>query len=275
MNDQKDCNKPHNNIKIKLKLKHNVTPINENIELNYDLYHITKEIIRSKGSEIAKSGYIAEDLFRSDLKIRSSLELYFKFNIIEMIKVNSKKYDTAIILNTKTIPIQINIQNKKIVNLGGRGDSFDRRHIKDTFNNMFIRKYLTLLTLVRECNTKTTMTLNQKTDFIKLCNANLDEIKQYLFKTLIGNTNENNINEYWCIMKQNNLYIISSIKLYNFLCDTMFIDIKMKSNGTCLHLSPNVALQRKGGGTSDKNPNHIQAKLKITQNILDLCYKLI
>jgi hypothetical protein len=55
---------------------------------------------------------------------------------------------------------------------------------------------------------------------------------------------------------------------------TIKIDIKLKKNGTCLHLSPYIALQRKGGCNTDHSPNHIQAKFKVTQEILNLCDKL-
>ena len=123
------------------------------------------------------------------------------------------------------------------------------------------------------------MTKNQKTDFIKLCNNNIVDIKQYIKKTLIG-TNDNK-NHYWCIMKTDKnftkieLYIIPSVTLYNFICDSINIDIKLKNNGTCLHISPYISLQRKGGTNTDNSPNQIQAKIKITRQILDLCDKIL
>lgn len=88
------------------------------------------------------------------------------------------------------------------------------------------------------------------------------------------------MNDYWCIMKTNKsftnmeLFIISSKKLFEFIEQTIKIDIKLKNNGTCLHLSPYISLQRKGGGSTDHSPNHIQAKFKVTQDILNICDKL-
>ena len=119
--------------------------------------------IYSKNSLIAKSGFKAEDIFRTDTLIKSALEKYFEKNIISLNKIHGKKYDTKIYFEDGNF---INIQNKKIENLGGRGDSFDRRHIKDTFINPNIRKYLTLLTLIRKSKTETLMTECQKLDFI-------------------------------------------------------------------------------------------------------------
>lgn len=230
----------------------------------------------SKNSLTAKSGFKAEDIFRTDEIIKCKLEKFFGKKISSLHKIHGKKYDTKIYFEDDS---SINVQNKKIENLGGRGDSFDRRHIKNTFNNQYIRKYLTLLTLIRKSKTKTLMSEGQKIDFMKLCNNNLDDISQYIKKTLIGEDNTE-MNDYWCIMKTNKtftnieLYIISSKKLFEFIEQTIKIDIKLKKNGTCLHLSPYIALQRKGGGNTDNSPNHIQAKFKVTQEILNLCDKL-
>ena len=230
----------------------------------------------SKNSLIAKSGFKAEEIFRTDDKIKLNLENYFEKKIIALNKIHGKKYDTKIYFEDGS---NINIQNKKIEVLGGRGDSFDRRHINNTFKNQFIRKYLTLLTLIRKNKNETLMSEEQKKDFVKLCNNNLDDIKQYIKKTLIGEDTE--MNEFFCIMKTNKtftnteLYIISSKTLFDFIEKTIKIDIKIKKNGTCLHLSPYIALQRKGGGNTDHSPNHIQAKFKFTQEILNLCDKIL
>ena len=232
--------------------------------------------IPSKNSQTAKSGFKSEDIFRTDESIKTALESYFGKNIVSLNKVHGKKYDTQLIFEDGT---KANIQNKKIERLGGRGDSFDRRHIRDTFQNQFIRKYLTLLTLYRNTKTTTTMSLEQKRDFVQLCNHHLDDIRQYISKTLIGHGQD--ANHYWCIMKTNKtfskkeIYMISSDTLTNFIDQSIHIDIKMKTNGTCLHLSPYIALQRKGGGNTDASPNHIQAKLKITEDIIKRCDRII
>lgn len=237
---------------------------------------IINELNCSKNSVTAKSGFKAEEIFRTDNKIKTALETHFKLKIVLMEKIHGKKYDTVITFNDNT---KLNIQNKKIENLGGRGDSFDRRHIKNTFDNQFIRKYLTHLSLIRKSKTETFMTEDQKKDFINLCNNNLIDIKKYIKKTLISDNGEEN--NYWCIMKTDKkfnkmeIYVLPSLKLYEFICSSIKIDIKMKKNGTCLHLSPYISLQRKGGGTTDHSPNHIQAKFKITQDILNLCDKIL
>jgi hypothetical protein len=255
--------------------KKKIELIIEDEEFEYE-DEIINETICSKNSLTAKSGFKAEKIFRTDNKIKMALETYFKLNIVSMEKIQGKKYDTLITFNNNT---KLNIQNKKIENLGGRGDSFDRRHIKNTFDNQFIRKYITHLSLIRKSKTETFMTEEQKQDFINLCNNNLIDIKKYIKKTLIGEDGQEN--NFWCIMKTDKnfnkmeIYVLSSLKLYEFICGSIKIDIKMKKNGTCLHLSPYISLQRKGGGNTDHSPNHIQAKFKITQDILNLCDKIL
>ena len=66
-----------------------------------------------------------------------------------------------------------------------------------------------------------------------------------------------------------------SEKLVTFLEKSIHIDIKLKKNGTCLHISKYVYLQRKGGGNTDHAPNQIQAKLKVTECLLDMCDQIL
>ena len=216
-----------------------------------------------KGSEIAKSGYDAEDKFRTDPKIKQELENFFKKKINMMAKVHGEKYDTIVTFEDKTI---VKIQNKNSKTFGGRGGSFDRRHVSKTFSNQFIRKYLVLLSLIRNNKKETAMTSEQKQDFIKLCNQYIDEIKEYLENALLGA--KNNQNEYWCFMHEKKLCIISSKTLLEYVLNNIMIKISPRKEGTCLYLTEFIYLQRKGGGKADNNPNHIQAKIRITEELL-------
>lgn len=77
-------------------------------------YEAENEIINknvcSKNSLTAKSGFKAEEIFRTDNNIKIALETYFKFNIISMEKIQGKKYDTLLTFDDNT---KLNIQNKK------------------------------------------------------------------------------------------------------------------------------------------------------------------
>ena len=232
--------------------------------------------VSSKGSLTAKSGFKAEEIFRTDANIKIKLEQYFNKNIVTIKKVHGEKYDSILVFEDNS---ELKIQNKKILGVGGRGDSFDRRKLEHTFENEELRNNMTLLALNRIDKRKTQMTAEQKIEYIKLCENNLTDIKQYLKKTLIGIDSRNN--DYFCIMKTDatfaemEIYMINSNKLYEFIENSIRIHISLKNNGTCLQLTPDIYLQRKGGGLTDHSPDDIQAKFKITQEILELCDKIL
>ena len=225
----------------------------------------------SKNSLTARSGFQAERIAVTDPRFKAAYEKYFQKSITDMNVVTKEKYDILVLFSDGT---EARVQNKKVESLGGRGDSFDRRRIGATFENQFIRQYLTLLSLIRKGKRQTHMTPEQKKDFIALCNRNLDDVKQYLKKTFMGEAGKEN--QYWSIMKTDKtftnieLYMVTAQKFYEYLENRIKIDISLKSNGTCLSLSPDIYLQRKGGEKTDKSPNDIQAKLKIDQNILNI-----
>lgn len=248
----------------------------KNVSYKLKSIQLERNTVKMSGGDIAKSGFNAEEVFRNDKDIKKSLENYFKKSIHKIEKApHGKKYDNIIIFHDRS---QVNIQNKKIIKLGGRGPSFDRRHLDKTFQNQQLRENLKKLTLSRPTKCSTIMTNDEKKNFISLCNNHIQDIQLYLVNALMGEDKEN---DYWCFMKtnkdlsKNQLYIISSDKFVKFLEDSIHINIKFKNNGTCLHINKYVSLQRKGGGRTDHSPNDIQAKLKITQDILDICTHIL
>jgi len=230
----------------------------------------------SNNAVTARSGFQAERIAVNDPRFKTAYEKYFQKSISDMKVVSGEKYDILVSFSDGT---QARVQNKKVEKLGGRGDSFDRRKLGTTFENQFIRQYLTLLSLIRKGKRQTHMTPEQKKDFIELCNKNLDDVKQYMKKTFMGEAGKEN--QYWSIMKTDKtftnieLYMVTAQQFYEYLEKRIKIDISLKSNGTCLSLSPDVYLQRKGGEKTDKSPNDIQAKLKINQDILNLFERIL
>jgi hypothetical protein len=225
----------------------------------------------SIGSKTAKGGYRAEKHFRENKKVKESLEAFLKNKIKEIKKSkHGKKHDNIIVLEDES---EIKIQNKKIVNENGRGNSFNRGKI-DEINHDEIIKNLKKLSYSRPTKTTTSMENEEKKEFIELCNNNKDILKNYITNCL----GENN---YWCFMKSNDnfdnieLYIISHKELINYLLKNIKISIPLKKTGTCLRLSDNIYLQRKGGGKTDKNPDDLQSKLIIDKNLLSICKKIL
>jgi len=222
----------------------------------------------SKNSQTAKSGFKAEEIFRTSEIIKQSLEEFFKKQINRMVKIIGKKYDTIIYFEDGT---SCNVQNKKIEQIGGRGDSFDRRPLETTFINEDLKTGLKeLLISRRNCLTK-----EEKILFQEICENNSEDIGQYLKKTFCGPTGDQN--DYWAIMKTNSsfdniqLFMVSTQTIYTFIQT----NISIKVCRTCLHLSPHIYLQRKGGDKTDKSPNDIQAKFKLTQEVLNLCEQIL
>ena len=64
----------------------------------------------SKNSLTAKSGFKAENIFRTDETIKCKLEEYLGKKISSLHKIHGKKYDTKIYFEDGS---SINIQNKK------------------------------------------------------------------------------------------------------------------------------------------------------------------
>ena len=229
---------------------------------------------RNIGKQNAYDGLKAEHIFQTSENIKQKLQLYFQKQIQSIVPANSiRKYDSIINFEDGT---KIKIQNKKIKNYHGFGNSFDRRHVCNTFNNQFLRKYLVLLTLVRTTPTRTKMTSNQKKDFKKLCDNNFNDIKQYVRSALIGEGEHSN--EYFVIMKTDNfsnikIFIIKSEKLFDIITKPMNTYISLRTNGTCLHIGRYMSIQRKGS-KRDRSPNDIQAKLRFKKQLIKRCTKL-
>jgi hypothetical protein len=226
---------------------------------------------KSKGSKTAKNGFKIEKEFINNEEIKKKLEMIFKLRIKNILEApHGKKYDAIIIFidNTKK-----NIQIKKYNNLNGRGNSFDRRDINNLFNDKKINNLVNKLIIICDIHD------NEKEDLNQLCNNNKIIIIDYLEKILIGK-NENK-NDYWCIIKTSdknneiqkieNLHILSSKDLFNYIKNS----INCIAKKTCLHLTNNIYLQKKGNKKNEgKRENDIQAKFKITQEILNLCDKI-
>lgn len=233
---------------------------------------VAKLTTGSKNSQTARSGFKAEEVFRTDPTVRQSLETYFGKQIVRFVKISGKKYDTVLYFADGS---ECRIQNKKFENTGGRGESFDRRKVSDTFDNRFLKLYLTKLLLSKEKPAER-MSDEQKLDFRKLCLSHIDDVTNYVHKTLVGVGPE--ANELFAIMnivdsKVRSLHVIRSDALFEYV--TRDISDCLMAKQTCLHLSSSMYMQRKGGTNTDSAPNHIQIKLKLTHDLLNCCTALI
>ena len=210
-------------------------------------------------SLVAKGGFKVEKFFRECPIIRSKLSKFFNWSITDIKKSpHGLKHDNIVHIGDAQIPIQ----NKKFKNFGGRGDSFDRRFIANAFTHPDIQIQLDEL-----CNRRS-MNKEQKASFEELLKANTAEVKQYIF-SCIGDS------LYWVFIHTDDcseytMYIIATSHLKEWIYQN--IDIQVKR--TCVHLTPNIYIQRKGGGKTDPHPEHVQIKLKITPSLIEMCKRV-
>ena len=229
----------------------------------------------SNNSSTAKSGFKAEEHFRMNPIIRNHLEQYFMASIDRIEAAPPRmKCDNIIFFTDGS---RVRIQNKKFERFGGRGDSFDRRPVSGTFDNPFLRKYLTALTLFKGKGRTACLSPDQKRQFEVLCRESGEDCRQLLRKTLVGQGEYRN--DYWVFMKsgrefdcaKTDLWITPSLCLLSLLESR----IEIKAARTCLHLSDLVYIQRKGGSKGENAPNDVQMKLKIDRTIVDSCKHIL
>ena len=209
----------------------------------------------SKNSQVAKNGFKAEQTICSQEDVKKSFELYFEMEIEEISCIkNRKKSDIKLRFKKGS---ETTIQNKD-GNGGGRGWSVDRRKV-DTYNDE------QLTTLLK------TLCLKQGTDKPVV---SADISKQVINKCMLG-IEEEYYPKYFTHTKMDKktgtiilLGICPTDKLMAFLYNEIYH--VMVAKRTCVHLSPNFYLQRKGGGKTDHAPDDIQMKFMFTKNVEQL-----
>ncbi len=210
-------------------------------------------------STVAKSGFRAETLFCSLPYVKAALEEFFQIGIKSIKSAPSrKKTDIIVVFDDDT---SINIQNKNGKN--ARGFSIDRRRVG-------------LLTKVPNCETllrnvclkeggeRPVVGVEESHSILR--RAVLGEEKAYKpdFFTHTVVSPEGEITH---------LSICSVDDFMNKLEGELYKEMVPKK--TCVHLSPSIYLQRKGGGAADHAPNDIQIKWKQGTIVKDLFTELI
>ena len=201
----------------------------------------------SQGATIAINGIRAEKRICSQENIRTKLESYFKKKIQTFKCVPCKKYDILITFEDGSFTT---IQNKD--GGGGRGWSVDRRNV-EKYNDI---QFIVLL------NTVCLKNGNDKPEVIKLIATNSihtcllgEDPPQYFTHTISDKKTGTIIS----------ISICDKNTLIDFITNEQFDLVQPKR--TCVHLSPSIYLQRKGGGKTDSRPDDIQMKLKLTNGI--------
>ena len=129
---------------------------------------------------------------------------------------------------------------------GGRGWSFDRRPINNIPTNEHVIELINNVCLKREGERK---------------NIKMDN--ELIQKLLFGDDELTKPQHFLHTYIQNEKIISLPVAPAPLFIDTIIKNIYEIFNAkkTCVHLSPLIYLQRKGGSKTDKSPNDIQAKL--------------
>ena len=201
----------------------------------------------STNAFIAKTGFRAEEFICSQVDIKHSLETYFQLCIKEIKRVHGKKYDIIIEFINGTY---VTIQNKNGGN--GRGWSVDRRKV-DKFEESLTILLKTLC--LKKGTEKPTLSEDSSKHVIRMCMFGINEYPNYFTHSILDKQTEKIISLYIC--KTDELMNCINHEVYN----------TMVPKRTCVHLSPNIYLQRKGGGKKDTRPDDIQMKFKLTDKV--------
>lgn len=202
----------------------------------------------SKNAQIAKDGNKAEQVLCHQSNIRSSLEQYFGKSIQSIVPINGrKKSDYKVIFADGTF---VNIQNKDGPG-DGRGWSVNRMPYQSYGTDTTLHTLLANVCLKKGTD-RPTVTAERSAEIIRLCLLGREpEYEPHFFTHTLSN-------------KATGEITFLSIAPTAVFLETMIAQKyeAMVPKRTCVHLSPSMYLQRKGGGGKDKAPDHIQAKFR-------------
>ena len=201
-------------------------------------------------SNIAKNGFRAEKQICLQENVKRSLETYFKKHIKEFQCVIRKKYDILIKFEDDSTTT---IQNKD--GGGGRGWSVDRRSVSKYENVEFITLLNTLCLKVGSEKPSICKSVATKSITTCLLGDSKEERPQYFTHTTSDKISG----------KILEIGICDTNTLIHFITNEQYSEVVPKK--TCVHLSPSIYLQRKGGGKTDHHPDDIQMKFKLTANL--------
>jgi hypothetical protein len=207
--------------------------------------------VRSKNAIIARNGFRAECAMCTQADITQALEEFFNRAITKIVRVHREKYDIEIIFEDGT---KTTIQNK---DGGGRGRgwSVDRRNV-GKYGNMPLAELLSTMCLKKGTHRP---------------NVPADISRAVILMCMLGSTSGKSP-DYFSHTISNKptgriirLSICPTPILMQFIHTTVYAAMVPKR--TCVHLSPNIYLQRKGGHTKESRPDDIQMKFTITDDM--------
>ena len=201
--------------------------------------------VLSRNALVARSGFRAENVLIEQRSALNALSMqYFHKPIIAATLVPGRKKSDVKLLFDDATCTTAQVKNG---NGGGRGWSFDRRSV-DTMPMSTDAKTLLKSVCLRSGAARTTVPMD--TEILRQLFLGDDEATrpQHFIHTIMANG------------AITSLSVCPADEFIAAVNNDIFTQYNAKK--TCVHISPLVYLQRKGGGSSDHSPNDIQAKLR-------------
>ena len=199
---------------------------------------------KSKNAQIAITGNLAEDILCKSSNVLDKLSTqYFKKNIVSCEKLKRKKSDHRITFEDGSHTM-IQLKNG---DGGGRGWSFDRRSLSVMPTNESVKELVRIVCLKSVGERQ--ILPNDTTLLSRLILGDEEATQpQHFIHTTLKDGKITSLSA--C---PTSLFMATILKTAYENCD---------SKRTCIHLTPLIYLQRKGGGKTDHSPDDIQAKLR-------------
>jgi len=199
----------------------------------------------SKNAQTARLGFKAEEVLTTLPAVATAFAAYFAKPVQAVVKApHGKKTDIIVQFTDGT--------NTKIQNKNGdnqRGFSVDRRDGVDLTESTACRDLIAAVCL-KKGGTRPTVDATTSLQMVDTCFLGNDVTwtPNYITHTQ---------------MKDGALQHIAICPMPTFVAALKAeIYAEMVPKRTCVHLSPSIYLQRKGGGKTDKRPDQIQTKWK-------------
>jgi hypothetical protein len=195
----------------------------------------------------AKAGNLAERLLCDSRSVFDAFQPYFNKQIVSIKMVGGRKKSDICIQFIDSITIKI--QNKN-GNIGGRGHSVNRCSVSNMSDNESVRSLLQEVCISKKGDIRQIVHKEESAVIVNRCLfGNLEFRPDYFTHTKIVNGQ---------IVE---LSICPTSTLHAAVLADLYDTILPKK--TCVHLSPSIYLQRKGGGKKDHAPDDIQMKFRL------------
>lgn len=213
--------------------------------------------IKTKNATTAANGNKAEALLCTQPNVKVALETYFKKPIASISQIpGRKKADNRISFADGT---EVLVQNKN-GKVEGRGHSVDRRKATLLTDHAELHTLLTGVCNKKEGDKKVTVTGSVRLgkaiseECVNLCLLGTDAATRpaYFLHT--------NLDLSGSVITH--LAIVGTADFMGAVVANLFPEMDVKR--TCVHMSPHLYFQRKGGGKADHAPDDIQLKMRFS-----------